>query len=345
LYASRVTGTFVPVGEAVPVVEGLQAGSQGQALFSTARNGTLAYVDARPHVQSSLVWVDRTGAATETGLPVRAYDVPRVSADGRTIAVAIVEPDSRDLWVAAVGRGTLERLTFGRRTAWSFSSIALSPDGGELAYAEDDEGGARLKTLAVDRNSAARNLLLWKLAMGPSAWLPRGDGLFLSVRGAATGGDLVVLGAGRDAQPLPLVQQPGNQFGPTPSADGRYAVYASDETGRYEVFVTPYPGSGERRQLTTEGGTEPVWSRKGNEIFYRQGDRMMSIPVTTAPTLDVGRPRVLFEGRFAAGSAGLPAYDVAADGRFLMLRQERDSAPRELRTILDWFTELTRKVP
>jgi serine/threonine-protein kinase len=345
LFGSRVTpGTFVPVGEAVAVIEDLHAGLQGHALFSTANNGTLVYVAARAPVQSALVWVDRNGAATETGLPIRAYHVPRVSADGRTIAVDIVEPDTADLWVA-VAPSPLERLTFGRRSLWTFDSIALSPDGAHLAYAEDGNGGARLMTQALDRGSAARELLLWKLAIAPSAWLAGGKGMLLNVRGATTGGDLFVLGPGEHAQPVPLVQHRNNQFGPTPSADGRYVAYASDETGRFEIFATPYPGPGDRQQLTTDGGREPIWSRKGDEIFYRQGDRMMSIPVTTGSRVVHGPHRVLFEGRYVAGAAGLPAYDVTADGRFLMLREEREGAPLELRTVLDWFTELNRNVP
>jgi hypothetical protein len=345
LYAIRVTpGTFLPAGEAAVVIEGLHAGLQGHALFSTANNGTLVYVAARAPAQSAPVWVDRNGAATETGLPVRAYHAPRVSADGRTIAVTIHEPDSADLWVATAP-SPLERLTFGRRTLWSFTSVALSPDGAQLAYAEDGDGGARLMARALDSRSAARELLLSKMPMAPSAWLSGAKEMLLNVRGPSTGGDLLVMRADDDAQPVPLVEAAGNQFGPTPSADGRYVVYASDEGGRFEVFAMPYPGPGERRQLTTDGGREPVWSRKGDEIFYRQGDRVMSIPISTVPKLAHGPARVLFEGRFAVGAAGLPAYDVTADGRFLMLREERESGPLELRTVLDWFTELNRKVP
>ena len=109
--------------------------------------------------------------------------------------------------------------------------------------------------------------------------------------------------------------------------------------------MTPYPGPGPKRQLTTEGGVEATWSRDGRELYYRSGERMMAIPIATTPSVQVGRPRVLFEGRFVAGAAGLPAYDVTPDGRFLMMRAESNPQPPELRLVSNWFAELRRLVP
>jgi Tol biopolymer transport system component len=292
----------------------------------------------------ALVWVDRTGAVTDTGLPARPYRAPRVAPDGRSIAVNIGDDDAADIWIAETDRPTLERLTFGRRLAWSFPALAFSADSREVAYAEDGEGGARLVMVARDRSSPGRELMTSKLAISPSSWLSRGAGLLISGRGADTGGDLLVFDSSV-GRATPFVEEPGNQFGGTPSPDGRYVAYASDETGRFEVFVTPFPGPGPKRQLTTEGATEPVWSPRGNEIFYRSGDRMMAIPVTTTPSLVVGPARRLFEGRLTRGAAGLPEYDVAADGRFLMMRPVADAPALELRIVLNWLGELNRLVP
>jgi len=97
--------------------------------------------------------------------------------------------------------------------------------------------------------------------------------------------------------------------------------------------------------LTTDGAWEPLWSRDGKEIFYRSGDRMMAIPVTTTPSLATGRPRVLFEGHFVSGAAGLPEYDVTNDGRFLMLRPVAEKSPMELRLLLNWSDELRKGLP
>jgi hypothetical protein len=141
-------------------------------------------------------------------------------------------------------------------------------------------------------------------------------------------------------QPTLLTSEPGNQWGGSPSADGRYLAYASNETGRFEVWVMAYPRSGLRRQVTTEGGAEPIWSPDGKEIYYRSGDRVMAIPVTTTPTLVVGRPSVLFEGSFVAGVGGLSLFDVGPDGRFLMMRAVSGREPRQLRVVFNWFEEL-----
>jgi Tol biopolymer transport system component len=325
------------------VIEGVQTGPHGQALFSLASDGTLAYVATELPDDSVPVWVGRDGAVTEVGLPARAYSAPRLSPDGKTMAVNIADGRSTDIWIGSTERATLERLTFERGLDWSFRSLSFSPDGTQLAYAEDTNGGSRLVSQAMDRSSPGREWLVWKLAIGPSRWLPDGDGVFVSTRGADSGGDLMVMRPSESGPPTRLVDEPGNQFGPTPSPDGRYVAYASDETGRFEVFVTPYPGPGAKRQLTTDGASEPVWSPDGREVFYRSGDRMMAIPVTTTPSLVTGRPRVVFEGRFVEGAAGLPAYDVARDGRFLMLRPEGERPPRELRVLLNWFTELRQR--
>ena len=158
-----------------------------------------------------------------------------------------------------------------------------------------------------------------------------------------TGADILIRHA--DAPPTAFVSDAANQWGPVLSLDQRYVAYASEETGRYEVFVTPFPGPGPKRQLTTDGGSEVTWSRDGREIYYRVRGRMMALPVVTAPSLQVGRPHVLFEGQFVPGAAGLPNYDVAPDGRFLMMRDDSAPETRDLRIVSNWLSEVTRRVP
>jgi hypothetical protein len=180
------------------------------------------------------------------------------------------------------------------------------------------------------------------MPISPSWWLPDGR-LLLNARGASTGGDLLV-SEPRGGAPVTITGEPGNQFGASPSPDGRYLVYSSGETGRAEVFVRAYPGPDAKRRITTEGGTEPTWSVDGKEIYYRRGNRMMAVPVTTQPSFDFGRPITLFEGAFAEGAPGLPAYAVAKDGRFLMMRSVAGSDPRQLHVVLNWFDELNERL-
>ena len=120
----------------------------------------------------------------------------------------------------------------------------------------------------------------------------------------------------------------------------------SDESGRLEVYVQPYPGPGGKWQISTEGGVQPVWARSGRELFYRNGDRMMVVDIGTEPTFSPGRPSVLFEGQFVS----LPYtanYDVAPDGqRFLMIQPiAQEGASSQINVVLNWFEELKQRVP
>jgi len=341
IYALRVaTGTLDPEGPPVAVVPHVQSGLHGQALFSVGADGTLVYLEATPPPDRTLVWVTPAGAASETGLPARPFENPRVSPRGDLLAVEIPDGQSRDIWTAAIGWGTLDRLTLGRRANFTFPTTAFSPDGARIAYAEDAERGATIVTQPVDGIGAKQEVLSWRMSVAPSRWMPDGSALLLSTRGDTTGGDLLVSRREAGLSPATITDEPGNQWGASPSADGRYLVYVSDETGRFEVFVRPYPGPGPKRQLTTEGGTEPIWNPRGRAISYRSGNLMMTIPVTTTPSLVVGRPVMLFEGSFVTGSAGGPAYDVAPDGRFLMMRAVGGHEPLQLRVVLNWFDEL-----
>jgi len=123
-------------------------------------------------------------------------------------------------------------------------------------------------------------------------------------------------------------------------------AYSSDDSGRLEVYVQPYPGPGEKWQISTDGGKEPVWNRNGRELFYRNGNRMMAVDVMTQPTLSAGKARLLFEGQYRSTNLSLPRYDVTPDGQlFLLAKQsERATAP-QINIVLNWFEELKRRAP
>ena len=128
------------------------------------------------------------------------------------------------------------------------------------------------------------------------------------------------------------------------SPDGRWLAYQSNETGRREVYVQPFPGPGGKRQVSTLGGREPRWARNGQELFYREGNKMMVVGVTTTPIFTASNPRLLFEGRFIDGAK---TYDVAPDGqRFLVVRpSEQEITATQIHVVLNWFEELKRLVP
>jgi serine/threonine-protein kinase len=131
------------------------------------------------------------------------------------------------------------------------------------------------------------------------------------------------------------------------SSDGHWLAYVSDESGHREIYVQPYPGPG-KWQISTEGGTEPVWNHNGRELFYRSGDKMMAVDIATQPSFTAGKPRMLFEGQYLPTTTTPPNYDVSADGqRFLMLKsvEQAQTAPTQINVVLNWFEELKQKVP
>jgi eukaryotic-like serine/threonine-protein kinase len=153
-------------------------------------------------------------------------------------------------------------------------------------------------------------------------------------------------GQGRKAQPF--LRTPFNENTSRFSPDGRWMVYMSDESGRNEIYAQPYPGPGGKWQISTVGGTEPVWNPNGRELFYRSGDRMMAVDIATQPGFVAGTPRMLFEGRYEVAPAPIVNYDVSPDGqRFLMVKpgEQAQAAPTQINVVLNWFEELKRRVP
>ena len=167
--------------------------------------------------------------------------------------------------------------------------------------------------------------------------------------GVATGYDIWTLAPGQ--QPTPLLNTVFRERGAAFSPDGRWIAYSSDESGRDEVYLQPYPGPGGKVTISTDGGRSPAWSASGRELFYRNGPRMMAVTIETSPVLRIGSQRMLFEGNFLLedDGAGANNYDVAPDGRFLMIQLKTEStsetARPQINVIVNWFEELKRRAP
>jgi serine/threonine-protein kinase len=177
------------------------------------------------------------------------------------------------------------------------------------------------------------------------SWSPDGQVLAFEEVNPATGHDIWVLRLS-DRKAQPFLHAQFNETAPAFSPDSRWLAYASDETGRYDIYVRPYPGPGGKWQISTEGGTEPVWAHDG-EIFYRQGNKMMAVETKTQPAFSAGNPKVLFEGQYVSSLVTMPNYDVSRDGqRFLMLKaSEQEQARTQINVVQNWFEELKRRVP
>ena len=350
-----VTGAAVPVAEGV-----LQFPSTGAAQYGFSATGSLVYVSGGIQaIQSSLVWVSRNGAEHPSAAPARGYQFPRLSPDGRRIAVGIVEQDSQT-WLYDIARETLTRLTF---QGGSNVLGAWTPDGKRIAFQSNKEGPPNLFWQLADGSGGLDRLTTNEYTDAPTSWSPDGQLLAFIEITPTTGYDIWVLrmgdpspgsgqvpsaGSGQVRKAQPFLRTPFNESAPQFSHDGRWLAYMSDESGRREIYVQPYPGPGGKWQISTEGGTEPVWNTNGGELFYRSVDKMMAVDIATQPSFAAGKPRMLFEGHYLPTPATFPNYDVSPDGqRFLMLRpnEQAQAAPTQINVVLNWFEELKHRVP
>jgi Tol biopolymer transport system component len=332
-------------GAAVPVVEGVaQSVSSGAAQYSISATGSLVYVPGGVQsTQSKLVWVSRNGVERPVAAPVRAYLGPRISPEGRRVAVAILEQEAQ-VWQYDLSRETLTPFTFE-----GDNNVApnWTPDGKRITFISNRDGPQNIYWQLADGSGGLERLSTSQYTQVPMSWSPDGQLLsFLEVN-PATGYDIWILRLS-DRKELPFVKTPFNESVPRFSHDGRWLVYVSNESGRYEVYVQPYPGPGGKWQISTDGGTEPAWNPHGRELFYRSGNRLMAVDITTQPGFAAGKPRMLFEGQYRPTPLTNPNYDVSPDGqRFLMVKpgEQEQEAPTQINVVLNWFEELNQKVP
>jgi serine/threonine-protein kinase len=332
------------LGPAVPVLEGVHQSTTGAAQYAVSDSGSLVYVSGgMESTKRRLVWVDRRGAGQVVPAPTRSYRYPRLSPDGQQVAVTIEEEDSH-IWIYNIRRDALTRFTSQGRAnllgAWS-------PDGTRVAYRSDVDGSpGNLVWQPADGSGPLTRLSTSDHAQTPNSWSPDGQALaFADTRPGLR--DISVLRLS-DGTVQPFLRSPAVEGAPSFSPDGRWLAYVSDESGRNEVYVQPYPGPGAKWQLSTNGGTEPVWNPSGREAFYREGDTLMAVDVVLQPAFSAGKPRALFTGRYEPTPSTFPNYDVSRDGqRFLMLEPpaETDGPPREITVVVNWVEELKRRLP
>ncbi|MDR3722704.1 MAG: protein kinase [Candidatus Acidoferrales bacterium] len=291
-------------GSAVPVVEGVLESSSpltGSAQYSFSATGLLVYIPGGiQSAESRLVWVSRNGAEQPLAAAPHAFDRPRISPDGRQVTMTIGEQE-RDVWLYNLARDTLTRLTFeGSTNAYPI----WTPDGKRIAFLSNRDGPNNFYWQLADGSGGLERLTTSEYTQAPQSWSPDGQLVAFIEINATTGYDIWVLRIG-DRKAQPFLRTPFNESAPEFSPDGRWLAYVSDESGRFEIYVQPYPGPGGKWQISTDGGTEPVWNRNGRELFYRSGDKMMAAAVATQPSFFAGKPRMLFEGAVLADPANI----------------------------------------
>jgi serine/threonine protein kinase/Tol biopolymer transport system component len=355
VYAQGVSLVAVPfdpqrlavTGTAVPVVEGvLQSPVTGAAQYSFSATGSLVYVSGSVQsAQSRLVWVHRDGTEQTLDAPAHSYFNPRVSPNGREVAVTVTDKEAQ-IWLYDLLRETLTRLTFVGNVN---NSPVWTPDGKRIAFNSNSsaKGALNIFWQLADGSGGIEQLTTSEFIQAPVSFSRDGQLLCFLEINPATGFDIWVLQV-RDHKAQPFLRTPFNESAPQLSPDGRWLAYISTESGRYEIYVQPYPGPGGKWQISTEGGTEPVWNPNGRELFYRSGNKVMAVEISTQPSFVAGKPRMLFEGPYLPTPLTNPNYDVSPDGqRFLMLKpsESAEAAPTQINVVQNWFEELKQRVP
>jgi eukaryotic-like serine/threonine-protein kinase len=353
--------TLKVLGGPVSLVEGvLRRGGAPQ--YDVSDSGTLAYMPSSADVraQRTLVWVDRNGKEEPLGAPPNLYIAPRISPEGMRIVMGCFYAGGGiDICTWDAARKVLARLTFDPAE----DDFPLwTPDGKRIAFAAFRAGNVGIYVKAADGTGNEELIRPTKTSNGfPGSWSGDGKTLLLQEIGGENQmspnfyiGSLSMEG---DRIFKPLLQGKYMDVQPKLSTNGRWLAYTSNESGRNEIYVRPYPDVNSGKwQVSTSGGDSPLWSRDGRELFYRNGDEIMAVPVKTDPAFSCEGPKVLFRGTYVAanftlGTLEVNPWDISPDGkRFLMMKESASNAsagegPRRINIVLNWLEELKQRVP
>jgi hypothetical protein len=321
-------------GEAFPAAE--QVGSYREfGFFGVSANRTLVYRTSGGGPK--LEWFDREGKSLGVAGPAGGTSSPALSPDGKQVAVDRTDSQAggnHDIWLLDQARGTSLRFTFhpARET-----SPVWSPDGASVAFASERDGPFSIYRKSANNEGTEEALLKSSMAPRPTDWSRDGRFLLYTVFDPKTGNDLWLLPLDGDRKPRPYLQTPFSESQGQFSPDGRWVAYTSNESGRPQVYVQPFPAAGGKWQISTAGGVQPRWRGDGKELFYIGLDRkLMAVEVKTGAKSEAGIPKPLFKLRVLP-SPIITRYTAAADGkRFLIstaIDQESDSA---FHVVLNW---------
>ena len=333
----QVQGTPVPVEQVVTT-------ALGAADFDVSHDGTLAYVSGGQALERRVVWVDRQGHEEPIDAPTGAYDAPALSPDGTRLALE-TRGQEIHIWIWSLARQTLTRFTFARGTE---AYPRWTPDGRRLVFASNVPTPPGLFWQPADGTGAAERLTRNRDFPFLSAVSRDSSQIVFSENG-----DLMVASLRGERQARPLLQTPFNEMNGDISPDGRWLAYQSNESGQFEIYVRPFPDVNSGRwQVSTGGGTRPLWARNGQELFYLAGagnqgpsGALMSVHVKREASWTADTPTKLFEGGYVSPINGR-TYDVSASGqRFVMIKPASEAAPPSIIVVQHWLDELNVKVP
>jgi serine/threonine-protein kinase len=326
-----------PIGDAVQLDEGVLVDPTSGIKASLSRSGTLAYLRGRAQFQPVVL---RAGGTTGTPLIAEpgTYSTPRFSPDGRKVAMGLTTTNAQDIWIYDIDRNTFTRLT----TEGANVRPEWTPDGRHVVFIAQRAGKPGVWRQAVDGSGPAERL--FERELEPFEALVSPDARWLVIRtapGSAYSRDILAMPLGGDTSLTPIVTGPYTESLPRISPDSKWLAYQSNETTRFEIYVKPFPGPGARVQVSDLGGTEPIWGKDGKSLYYRGPvGEVVKVDVTTGASFSIGRRQVMLTGDYLTDSSH-PNWDVAPDGRFLMLK--RAGAEAQTIVVHNWGRELREK--
>jgi serine/threonine-protein kinase len=332
-------------GPETPVAEGLLNGFE----YTFSESSVMVFESSLSGAGTplnKLEWTDRNGVAQQLPDPPRRWNAIALSPDGKRVAGSIWDESGShsDVWLQDLERHTLTRLTFG---GVNYQSV-WTPDSRWLTYfhpsGEEKHGIYRVP---ADK-SGPPELLLAAEQAAPFSWTPDGKALlYTQINGKRQNWILPMPGSGVESKPRLFTRTSFNESNPAVSPDGKWVAYESDETGNDEIYVEPFPGPGGKSQVSSQGGSNAVWSRNGKELVYAEPNtlQLMAVDVATGPQFHAGIPRAMF--KLPAASMADVAFDVTQDPkRFLVVRVLREEKPgATFVTITNWFDDLRRRAP
>jgi serine/threonine-protein kinase len=348
--------TLEVTGGPVAMVAGIwQRSSNNASQYAISDSGTLAYlpgIAGAASVQRTLVWLDRKGKEAPIAVTPNDYRNPRISPDGSRVALTVYSGSKRDIWILDIVREIMTRLTFNENSTFPLWTL----DGRRIAFATGDLTKSAVYLKAADGTGTEEKLVSAQdRAIAPWSWSSDGKLLILHTFNLSGGlnADIGALPMEGDRKWRPLLTEKYHEGLPQISSDGRWMAYQSNESGRFEVYVRPFPDVNKGKwQVSMSGGDLPLWAPGGKELFYRNGDSVMAVAVQTEPTFKPGKTETLFRGPYVQRSSmNAHPWDISPDGkRFLMMKEagatpSAAEGPRKINIVLNWFEELKQRVP
>ena len=344
--------TMKVTGEPTALVEGIRLAPSSTVDLAVSDNGTLLYTRGLAPGKLELVWVTRDGKAQPVDSDWQGtFGEPSLAPDGRRLAVSLLPnvsydaiAQTSDIWIKQLDRGPSIKLTLEEK---SDHYSAWTPDGRSVTFSSNAAGSFDLWTKRADGSTQAVLQVHDKRGAFSPRWSPDGKWLvFRTDRYQPGAGDILGIRPGIDTVAAPLVATKFTENAPAISPDGRWLAYSSNESGQIDVYVVPFPKTAAAKwAVSTGGGTEPLWSHSGKELFYRDvAGNLVAVEVQSTPTFTLGRSTVLFPaGAYLSFARGAQYAVAPGDRRFLMIRQVAGGTPDELIVVDNWFEELKAK--